>query len=70
VADEREFRQHKQDFMEAAKELGLTIPEPQAEEKMRNLQARAQEHGVSMSAIERSNLRRALREPDMGEDDA
>lgn len=63
MSNEREFHNYKRDFIQATKELGLQLPQEQAEEKLRNLQARAQEHDVSMSDIEKANLRRVLREP-------
>lgn len=58
--DEREFQNHKRDFIEALSELGIQLPEARVEEKLRHTQARAQEHGVSMSDVERENLRRAI----------
>jgi len=58
--DEREFQEHKRAFIDVTKELGINIPATRVEEKLRNIQARAQEHGVPMSEIEESNLRRGL----------
>jgi hypothetical protein len=63
VTDEQEFQEHKRDFLAAAGELGLALSGSEVEEKLRNVQARAHEHDVSMREIERQNLRRILSEP-------
>jgi hypothetical protein len=63
VTDEQEFQEHKRDFLAAAGELGLALSGSEVEEKLRNVQARAQEHDVSMREIERQNLRRIVSEP-------
>ena len=63
MTDDQEFQQHKRDFLAAAAKLGLDLPDADVEEKLRNTQARAQEHDLPMGEIERQNLRSALSEP-------
>jgi hypothetical protein len=41
MSNEREYQSHKRDLIDAAKELGIHLPEGQVEEKLRNIQARA-----------------------------
>ena len=69
MADESEFQEHKEDFLDAAAELGLRLDDADVEKHLRRTQARAQEHEVPMGSIERENLRRALTDPIPPEND-
>ena len=66
---ERDYQRHKQDYLNALKELGLELPDAEFEERLRRTQARAQEHDVPMFEITKRNLRRALAEPLPGDED-
>lgn len=55
-----EVERHLQEFLAEARELGMTIDEATAREKVEAMVAQAHEHGVSVEAIKRRNLMREL----------
>jgi hypothetical protein len=60
MVDEHEFQARKRELQETAAELGLRLSDAQVETRLRRVQARAQEHDVSMAEIQRDDLRRML----------
>ncbi len=60
MSDEREFQEHKRDLLAAAENLGVPLTESQVETRLRYVQARGEEHDLSMAEVERDDLRRII----------
>jgi hypothetical protein len=61
MTNEQEFEVPPRDLLEAVAALGLAVTESEVETRLRYVQARAQEHGVSMSEIQRDDVAAYLR---------